>query len=81
MRGSGPERDVAVLLRRVLVALGLEPRQRGDEPRARLPRPDDLVDEPARRRDVGIGELLPELLDALRALYGRIRGGLDLARG
>ena len=39
------ERDVAVLLRGVPIALGFELAQRRDDLRARLPRTDDLVQE------------------------------------
>src|SRR5215213_8332215 len=60
------ERDVPVLLWRVLVALRLERGEAGDQLRARLVRPDDFVDEPALRRDEWIGELL--------AIFGHLRG-------
>src|SRR5258708_15378587 len=73
------QRNVAVLPGRVLVALGLEAGQCGDEFRAGLAGVDDLVDEPARRRDVGIGELLAEFLDARAARGLRVGGLVDLA--
>src|SRR5207244_4772144 len=61
------ERNVAVLLWRVLVALGFQRGEAVDQLRARLVRPDDLVDEAALRRHVRIGELLAVLRDLRRA--------------
>src|SRR4051812_8585509 len=57
------ERDIAVLLRRVLVAFAIENGERGNEFLARLPGANHFVDEPARGSGVGIGELLLELGD------------------
>ena len=53
------ERDVAMLLPRVRVALVGQHRQRADESRPRLGRPDDVVDIAARRGDVRVGEVRP----------------------
>src|ERR1044072_8361586 len=61
------ERDVAVLLRRVRVALVLQEFERAYEFRARLRRLDDLVNEAALGCDVRVGELLLELGDACAA--------------
>src|SRR5438309_899507 len=72
------ERDIAMLLGRVLVALRLEILERADQLAPRLARPDHLVQKPVRGRDVGIRELLAELLDLLGARLYRIRGGLEL---
>src|SRR5258708_4057657 len=58
------QRNVAVLLGRVLVALGLEAGQRGDEFRAGLAGGADLVAEPAPPPDLDLRELLAEFLDA-----------------
>ena len=46
---------------------------------AGLARVDDFVDEAARGGDVGVGELLAELLDALGARRLRVGGLVDLA--
>ena len=54
---TGSERDVAMLLSRVRVALVGQHLQRPDQPRPRLGRPDDVVDIAARRRDVRVREL------------------------
>src|SRR5262245_11953515 len=56
--GPGSERDVAMLLPRVRVALVGEDLERPDQPRPRLARQDDLVDVAAARRDVRVGERL-----------------------
>src|SRR5688500_6540631 len=61
------ERDISVLLRGVLVPLGLEGGEGGDQPGAGLARTDHFVHEPARGRDVGVGEFLLELGDPFRA--------------
>src|SRR5215510_10326158 len=55
------ERDVAVFLGWVLVALGVERGEAVDQLRACLVRPDDFVDEAALRRHVGVRELLAVL--------------------
>src|SRR5204863_9332865 len=73
------EWDVAVLLRRVLVALGLERGEAVDQLRARLMGTDDLVDEAALRGDVRVCELLAVLGNPGRARRGDIRGGIELA--
>src|SRR5512142_3174618 len=52
------ERDVAVLAARVRVAFPRERAQRRDELRPRLVRLDDVVDVPARCRDVRVRETL-----------------------
>src|SRR5580765_1488417 len=51
------ERDVAMLLPGIDVALVGQHRQRPDESRAGLGRPDDVVDVAAARGDVRIGNL------------------------
>ena len=53
------ERDVAMLLSRVRVALVGQHLERPDEPQARLGRPDDVVDVAAGRRDVRVRERRP----------------------
>src|SRR5579885_1534532 len=78
-RKSGrSERDVAMLLRRVLVALVLQHPQRADQPRARVLGQDDRVDV----AKLGGLERVREgpavvLLEAL-ALGGGVGGALDL---
>src|SRR3989441_13158189 len=72
------QRDVAVLPRRVGVALGLENRQRRAQPRARVARLDDLVHVAALGGHVRVGELLAILADARLAEAG-IGGRLQLA--
>src|SRR3989442_12618354 len=67
------QRDVAVLPRRVGVALGLENRPRRAQPRARVARLDDLVHVAALRGHVRGGELLAILADA-RPAEGRVGG-------
>ena len=52
--------------------------QRGNQLPAGLPGTDDFVDEAARGGNIGIRELLPELVDALGARLHRIAGLLDL---
>src|SRR4029079_14340809 len=71
------ERDVSVLLRRILVAFGVEDGERGDQLRPRLPRPDDFVDKAARCGNVRVGELLFELRDAPRARRFLVRRSVD----
>ena len=66
------ERDVAVLLGGVLVALGGGHLQAGDDLAPRVAGQDDLVDEAAVGGHVGVGELLAELGHALRARGGGI---------
>src|ERR1043166_1166140 len=70
------ERNVAVLLRGVLVAFVLEVPERGDQLPPRLARMDHFVDEPARRRRVRIGEFLAELGDLLGAHRGGVGRGI-----
>src|SRR5437763_2382685 len=55
------QRKVAMLLGRILVTLGLERRERVDQARPRVARVDDVVQVAPRRREVGVGELLPVL--------------------
>src|SRR5439155_10451731 len=71
------ERDVPVLLRRVLVALPLEQRQGRDEAWARRRGLDDIVDVAALGRDVRIREALAELRD-LFGLEALARRGIAL---
>src|SRR4051812_33231568 len=71
------ERNVAVLLRGVPVALGLERREPLDQLRTRLPRTDDLVEEPALRGDEWVGELLAVLGDLRGAGRVHVRRRLD----
>src|SRR5256712_5412157 len=52
------QREVAMLLGRVLVPLRLERRQRIDQTRASVARVNDVVEVAARRRQVGVRELL-----------------------
>src|SRR5689334_9903964 len=60
------ERDVAMLLRRVPVALVLEHLERADETRAGVLRLDDLVDVAELRGLVRVGEGPPVLRDEAR---------------
>src|SRR5437867_10768491 len=78
-RKSGrSEGDVAMLLRRVLVALVLQHLERADEPRAGVLGLDHLVDVAELGRLEGVGERAPVLgLQAL-ALRLRVLGALDL---
>src|SRR5205823_5765651 len=57
------ERNVTVLLRRVLVALGLKRLEGPDENRSGITWIDDVVDVSARSRDVRMRELLAVFLD------------------
>src|SRR5262249_16229872 len=63
MAGSGSQRDQAVLLRRPLIALGLQVLQGPGQVLAGVGRLDDVVNEPAPRGDVGRGEGGAVLLD------------------
>ena len=65
---SGLERNVAVLFRRVLVALVAQHCEGGDHFAARETRLDDLVDVASLGSDVGIRELLFVLRDFLIAI-------------
>ena len=56
MRAPRSQRDQAVLLRRPVIALGLEVFQRLRQVLARVGRLDDVVDQPAAGGDVGGGE-------------------------
>src|SRR6478672_8567108 len=67
---SGSERDVAMLLPRVGVALVGEDLEGADEPRPRLAREDHLVDVAARRCDVGVREFLLVRGHQADALHG-----------
>src|SRR5437867_13160393 len=71
-------RDVAVLARRVGVALRLQDCQGGAEPRARVARLDHLVHVAALGGHVGVGELFAILADAGLAERG-IGGRLQFA--
>src|SRR5258705_11081110 len=75
---GGSERNVAVLLRRVPVALGLERREPVDQLRARLARTDDLVEEAALRGHERVRELLAVLRDLRRARRGDVGGRVEL---
>src|SRR6266568_5685638 len=67
---SSLQGDVAMLLRRILVALVAQHGKGGDQLSAREARLDDLVDVAALRSDVRIGELLSVLSD-LRVAVAR----------
>src|SRR5688500_16937542 len=72
-RGTFLQRDIPVLLWRVLVALGVERGQGRDQLGARLARADHFVHEATCGGDVRVGELLLELGDppgARRVLVG-----------
>src|SRR6266576_2859994 len=83
------ERNVAMLARRVAVALGLQRGEGGDQPGAGVARVDDVVEVAPRGRLVGMRELLAILVDlrlgrfalvedfdrALGAHDGDLRGG------
>src|SRR5437899_8366470 len=75
--GDSSQRDVAVLPRRVGVALGSENGQRGAQPRARVARLDDLVHVAALGGHVRVAELLAILADPRLAEAG-IGGRLQL---
>src|SRR5919201_4583635 len=64
LMGHSSQRDVAVLLRRVRVALRFQDGQGGAESRARVARLDHLVHVAALGGDVGVGELFTILADA-----------------
>src|SRR6185295_11901236 len=72
------ERDVAVLARRILVALGLEQLQRLDEPAPGVGGLDHVVDVALLRRDIGVGELRAVFGDQPRPRLLRILRLLDL---
>src|SRR2546427_6693482 len=86
---SALERNVAMLARRVAVALGLQRGEGGDQPGAGVARVDDVVEVAPRGRLVGMRELLAILVDlrlrrfalvedfdrALGAHNGDLRGG------
>src|SRR5688572_30322344 len=57
------ERNVSVLFRGILVALGLQRLERINESRPRVARIDDVVEISSTGRDVRVRELLPVLLD------------------
>src|SRR5438132_1339755 len=57
------QRDVSVLLRRILVVLRLQRLQRGYQRWPRVSRVDDVVDVASTSGDVGMRELLAILLD------------------
>src|SRR4051812_30630434 len=64
------QRNIAVLLRRIAIALRPQRLQRIDEPRTGIARIDDVVDIAAPRRDVRVRELRRILSDL------RVRRGL-----
>src|SRR3982751_5429441 len=72
------ERDISVLLRRILVALRFEAPQRGNELAPRLARLNHLVDESAASGYVRAGELLAILGHLLGAQGGRVARGVEL---
>src|SRR5689334_23040346 len=72
------QRHVAVLLRRVGVALVLEHLQRIDQPRARGARLDHVVDVAAGGGDIGIGKLRSVVVHQLVAHGLWIGGPVDL---
>src|SRR5262249_3366669 len=72
------ERNVAMLLGRIGVALVLEHVERGDQLLARVARLDHLVDVAAAGGDVGIGKRLLIVRDQLLALGLWVGGPLDL---
>src|SRR3954468_12240503 len=74
----GSERDVAMLLARVDVALVGEELEGRDEPGPRLGRPDDGIDVAARGRGIRTRELDAVFLHQARPLRVGIRGGGDL---
>src|SRR5437763_16066736 len=74
----GSERDVAMLLRRVPVALVLQHLERADEPRTRLLGRDDLVDVAELGGLEGVGERLPVVGDEPLALALGVLRALDL---
>src|SRR4051812_34334992 len=78
-RTEESERDVAVFLGWVLVALGLEHLERIDELFAGLARLDDGVDVAALGGDIRIGELVLELFDEFRARLFFVFGFIQLA--
>src|SRR5689334_16454168 len=69
---TGLERDVAVLLRRILVALPLQRLQRVNQSRTCVRRIDDVVHVAARGGDVRVRKLLRVLVDALFGCGRRI---------
>src|SRR5262250_3109251 len=75
---GGSERDVAMLLRRVLVALVLQHLERADEPRTGVLRLDDLVDVAQLRRLVRVRERAAILGDEPGPGRVLVRGPLDL---
>src|SRR5713101_6488501 len=77
--GGGSQRDVAVLARRVAVALVARHVQAGRDLAAGLAGEDLLVHEPAVRGHVGVRELLAELLHLLLAQRIGIGGFGQLA--
>ena len=75
------QRDVAVLARRVRVALALEHPERGDDARPGLRRHDDVVEVAAAGRHLGIGEALLVLGGQPRQLRCRVRRRRRSRRG
>src|SRR5207302_1685511 len=73
------QRHVAVLLRRVLIALVIQILERLYEFLTRLPRVDHLIEEAGARRDVGVRELRAKLRDLLGARGRGIGRGIEFA--
>src|SRR5207249_368797 len=73
------ERNIPVLLRRVLVAFAVQVLERGNQLPAGLARLDHFVDEAAARRDVGVGEFGAELGNLLPADGRGVGRGVELA--
>src|SRR5207237_7877467 len=72
------QRNISMFFRRIAIPLVLEATERGNDSAPRFPRADHGVDEPTRRSDVGVGELLAKLGDMLGSRRGRVRGRLQL---
>src|SRR5687767_8963707 len=72
------QRDVAVLLRRIAVALSLQRLERSDQHRPCVPRIDDVIEVSSAGRDVRVSKLRAVLLDLLVRCAGRICAFTDL---
>src|SRR5579863_6408322 len=73
------QRNIPMLLRRILVPLPLQHGQRLNQFLPRLPRLDDRVHEPTIRRDIRIREPITELLNLLAPHFLPIRRRVQLA--
>src|SRR5450432_1270720 len=71
------QRYIPMLLRRILIPLPLQHRQRLNQLLPRLPRLDDRVHEPAVRRDIRIREPVAELFDLFAANFFSIRSRIQ----